>query len=52
MSQKQKDFPLTEMPKGRLFQPNEKLVEQLEKKDYLGKATVCLLPFTLFKLCN
>lgn len=37
---KQKDFPLTEMPKGRLFQPNEKLVEQLEKKDYLGKATV------------
>ncbi|XP_069835438.1 neutrophil cytosol factor 2 [Dendropsophus ebraccatus] len=37
---KQKDFPLIEMPKGRLFQPNEKLVEQLEKKDYLGKATV------------
>ncbi|XP_072275871.1 neutrophil cytosol factor 2 isoform X2 [Pyxicephalus adspersus] len=37
---KQKDFPLVEMPKGRLFQPNEKLVEQLEKKDYLGKAMV------------
>ncbi|XP_044157968.1 neutrophil cytosol factor 2 [Bufo gargarizans] len=37
---KQKDFPPTEMPKGRLFHPNEKLVEQLEKKDYLGKATV------------
>ncbi|XP_073498714.1 neutrophil cytosol factor 2 [Phyllobates terribilis] len=37
---KQKDFPSLEMPKGRLFQPNERLVEQLEKKDYLGKATV------------
>ncbi|XP_075688274.1 neutrophil cytosol factor 2 [Rhinoderma darwinii] len=37
---KQKDFPPIEMPKGRLFHPNERLVEQLEKKDYLGKATV------------
>ncbi|KAM5148489.1 neutrophil cytosol factor 2 [Mantella aurantiaca] len=37
---KQKYFPLIEMPKGRLFHPNERLVEQLEKKDYLGKATV------------
>ncbi|KAM8931036.1 LOW QUALITY PROTEIN: neutrophil cytosol factor 2 [Pelodytes ibericus] len=37
---KQKDFAPVEMPKGRLFQPNEKLVEQLEKKDYLGKALV------------
>ncbi|XP_018430686.1 PREDICTED: neutrophil cytosol factor 2 [Nanorana parkeri] len=37
---KQKDFPLIVMPKGRLFYPNERLVEQLEKKDYLGKATV------------
>ncbi|XP_068098658.1 neutrophil cytosol factor 2 [Hyperolius riggenbachi] len=37
---KQKDFPMAEMPKGRLFHPNERLVEQLEKKDYLGKATV------------
>ncbi|KAM3914303.1 neutrophil cytosol factor 2 [Leptodactylus fuscus] len=37
---KQKDFPPTVMPQGRLFQPNEKLVEQLEKKDFLGKATV------------
>ncbi|KAG8555465.1 hypothetical protein GDO81_017709, partial [Engystomops pustulosus] len=37
---KQKDFPPAEIPKGKLFQPNEKLVEQLEKKDFLGKATV------------
>ncbi|XP_075038347.1 neutrophil cytosol factor 2 [Mixophyes fleayi] len=37
---KQKDFPHIEMPKGRLFQPNERLVEQLEKKDFLGKAMV------------
>ncbi|XP_063795831.1 neutrophil cytosol factor 2 isoform X2 [Pseudophryne corroboree] len=37
---KQKDFPHIEMPKGRLFQANERLVEQLEKKDYLGKALV------------
>ncbi|KAM9324720.1 neutrophil cytosol factor 2 [Gastrophryne carolinensis] len=37
---KQKDFPAAEMPKSRLFYPNERLVEQLEKKDYLGKATV------------
>ncbi|XP_056387841.1 neutrophil cytosol factor 2 [Hyla sarda] len=37
---KQKDFPPIVMPKGRLFQPSERLVEQLEKKDYLGKATV------------
>lgn len=37
---KQKDFPPALMPKGKLFHPNERLVEQLEKKDYLGKATV------------
>ncbi|KAM4023042.1 neutrophil cytosol factor 2 isoform 2-T2 [Anomaloglossus baeobatrachus] len=37
---KQKAFLPFEMPPGRLFQPNERLVEQLEKKDYLGKATV------------
>ncbi|XP_066453555.1 neutrophil cytosol factor 2 [Eleutherodactylus coqui] len=37
---KQKDFLPITMPKGRLFQPSEKFVEQLEKKDYLGKALV------------
>uniref|UniRef100_A0A8C5QGJ7 Neutrophil cytosolic factor 2 n=1 Tax=Leptobrachium leishanense TaxID=445787 RepID=A0A8C5QGJ7_9ANUR len=37
---KQKDFAPVELPKGKLFHPNEKLVEQLEKKDFLGKATV------------
>ncbi|XP_053325838.1 neutrophil cytosol factor 2 [Spea bombifrons] len=37
---KQKDFAPVEMPRGKMFQPNEKLVEQLEKKDYLGKAQV------------
>nr|XP_020650770.1 neutrophil cytosol factor 2 [Pogona vitticeps] len=28
------------IPEGKLFRPNEKQVAQLEKKDYLGKATV------------
>ncbi|XP_074858766.1 neutrophil cytosol factor 2 [Carettochelys insculpta] len=28
------------IPLGKLFRPNEKQVAQLEKKDYLGKATV------------
>ncbi|XP_053549942.1 neutrophil cytosol factor 2 [Bombina bombina] len=37
---KQKDFPPVEIPQGRLFQPSEKMVAQLEKKDYLGKAQV------------
>uniref|UniRef100_A0A8C8RRW7 Neutrophil cytosolic factor 2 n=1 Tax=Pelusios castaneus TaxID=367368 RepID=A0A8C8RRW7_9SAUR len=31
--------PVT-IPMGKLFRPNEKQVAQLEKKDYLGKATV------------
>ncbi|CAH2311327.1 neutrophil cytosol factor 2 [Pelobates cultripes] len=37
---KQKDFPLAQMPKGKMFQPNEKLIEQLDKRDFLGKALV------------
>ncbi|MEE6495906.1 hypothetical protein FKM82_002178 [Ascaphus truei] len=37
---KQKDFAPVEMPQGRMFQPNQRQVEQLEKKDYLGKALV------------
>ncbi|OCT85094.1 hypothetical protein XELAEV_18023258mg [Xenopus laevis] len=37
---KEKVFAAVKIPKGRIFQPNEKLVEQLEKKDYLGKALV------------
>ncbi|NXX15558.1 NCF2 factor, partial [Podargus strigoides] len=32
--------PLVAIPTGKLFRPNEKQVAQLEKKDYLGKATV------------
>ncbi|NXN13921.1 NCF2 factor, partial [Indicator maculatus] len=31
---------LAAIPVGKLFRPNEKQVAQLEKKDYLGKATV------------
>ncbi|KAM4722909.1 neutrophil cytosol factor 2 [Rhinophrynus dorsalis] len=37
---KQKEFAPVEIPRGRIFQPNQRLVEQLEKKDYLGKALV------------
>ncbi|NXJ77168.1 NCF2 factor, partial [Trogon melanurus] len=38
--QKQKLCELVVIPVGKLFRPNEKQVAQLEKKDYLGKATV------------
>ncbi|NWY50987.1 NCF2 factor, partial [Chionis minor] len=38
--QKQKLCELVAIPAGKLFRPNEKQVAQLEKKDYLGKATV------------
>ncbi|NXJ63882.1 NCF2 factor, partial [Rostratula benghalensis] len=38
--QKQKLCDLVAIPTGKLFRPNEKQVAQLEKKDYLGKATV------------
>ncbi|NWX46580.1 NCF2 factor, partial [Steatornis caripensis] len=38
--QKQKLCQLVAIPAGKLFRPNEKQVAQLEKKDYLGKATV------------
>ncbi|XP_075013051.1 neutrophil cytosol factor 2 isoform X2 [Calonectris borealis] len=37
---KQKFCELVAIPAGKLFRPNEKQVAQLEKKDYLGKATV------------
>ncbi|NXR05885.1 NCF2 factor, partial [Semnornis frantzii] len=37
---KQKVYELVAIPAGKLFRPNEKQVAQLEKKDYLGKATV------------
>nr|XP_056700317.1 neutrophil cytosol factor 2 [Euleptes europaea] len=37
---KQRLFELFTIPEGKLFRPNEKQVAQLEKKDYLGKATV------------
>ncbi|NXG48070.1 NCF2 factor, partial [Psilopogon haemacephalus] len=37
---KQKVCELVAIPSGKLFRPNEKQVAQLEKKDYLGKATV------------
>ncbi|NWS13821.1 NCF2 factor, partial [Pachyramphus minor] len=37
---KQKLCELVAVPVGKLFRPNEKQVAQLEKKDYLGKATV------------
>ncbi|XP_060088397.1 neutrophil cytosol factor 2 [Heteronotia binoei] len=37
---KQRLFELITIPEGKLFRPNEKQVAQLEKKDYLGKATV------------
>ncbi|KAB0405158.1 hypothetical protein E2I00_009202 [Balaenoptera physalus] len=37
---KQKLYEPVVIPVGRLFQPNEKQVAQLVKKDYLGKATV------------
>lgn len=37
---KQKLFEPVVIPPGKLFRPNEKQVAQLEKKDYLGKATV------------
>ncbi|XP_007111966.2 neutrophil cytosol factor 2 isoform X1 [Physeter macrocephalus] len=37
---KQKLYEPVVIPAGRLFQPNEKQVAQLVKKDYLGKATV------------
>lgn len=38
--QKQRLFEPITIPEGKLFRPNEKQVAQLEKKDYLGKATV------------
>ncbi|XP_059944496.1 neutrophil cytosol factor 2 isoform X3 [Mesoplodon densirostris] len=38
--EKQKLYEPVVIPVGRLFQPNEKQVAQLVKKDYLGKATV------------
>ncbi|MBN3270434.1 NCF2 factor, partial [Polyodon spathula] len=37
---KHKLFDLVELPMGELFRPNKHHVAQLEKKDYLGKATV------------
>ncbi|XP_004275261.1 neutrophil cytosol factor 2 isoform X1 [Orcinus orca] len=37
---KQKLYEPVVIPVGRLFQPNERQVAQLVKKDYLGKATV------------
>ncbi|XP_008112920.2 neutrophil cytosol factor 2 [Anolis carolinensis] len=37
---KQRFFEPIVIPEGKLFRPNEKHVAQLEKKDYLGKATV------------
>ncbi|KAJ7332334.1 hypothetical protein JRQ81_014514 [Phrynocephalus forsythii] len=37
---KQRCFDPIVIPEGKLFRPNEKQVAQLEKKDYLGKATV------------
>ncbi|XP_066480128.1 neutrophil cytosol factor 2 [Tiliqua scincoides] len=37
---KQKLFEPVVIAEGKLFRPNEKQVAQLEKKDYLGKATV------------
>ncbi|XP_063154506.1 neutrophil cytosol factor 2 [Candoia aspera] len=37
---KQRLFEPIVIPEGKLFRPNEKQVAQLEKKDYLGKATV------------
>ncbi|KAJ8794824.1 hypothetical protein J1605_018817 [Eschrichtius robustus] len=37
---KQKLYEPVVIPVGRLFQPNEKQVAQLVKRDYLGKATV------------
>ncbi|XP_075396612.1 neutrophil cytosol factor 2 [Tenrec ecaudatus] len=37
---KQKLYEPVVIPVGRLFRPNERQVAQLEKKDYLGKATV------------
>ncbi|NWJ09401.1 NCF2 factor, partial [Crypturellus undulatus] len=37
---KQKLYEMVTVPVGKLFRPNEKQVAQLEKKDYLGKATV------------
>ncbi|XP_006025435.1 neutrophil cytosol factor 2 isoform X1 [Alligator sinensis] len=37
---KQNLFEPVVIPLGKLFRPNEKQVAQLEKKDYLGKATV------------
>uniref|UniRef100_A0A8C6B9W2 Neutrophil cytosol factor 2 n=1 Tax=Monodon monoceros TaxID=40151 RepID=A0A8C6B9W2_MONMO len=38
--EKQKLYEPVVIPVGRLFQPNERQVAQLVKKDYLGKATV------------
>ncbi|XP_068930505.1 neutrophil cytosol factor 2 [Petaurus breviceps papuanus] len=37
---KQKLYEPVVIPVGKLFRPNEKQVAQLDKKDYLGKATV------------
>ncbi|XP_044295242.1 neutrophil cytosol factor 2 [Varanus komodoensis] len=37
---KQRLFEPMTIPEGKLFRPNEKQVAQLEKKDFLGKATV------------
>ncbi|XP_026511739.1 neutrophil cytosol factor 2 isoform X3 [Terrapene carolina triunguis] len=38
--EKHRLFEPVAIPPGKLFRPNEKQVAQLEKKDYLGKATV------------
>uniref|UniRef100_A0A4X2KTG7 Neutrophil cytosol factor 2 n=1 Tax=Vombatus ursinus TaxID=29139 RepID=A0A4X2KTG7_VOMUR len=38
--EKQKLYEPVVIPVGKLFRPNEKQVAQLDKKDYLGKATV------------
>lgn len=49
MLQKQNVFEPVVIPLGKLFRPNEKQVAQLEKKDYLGKATVGKSSHTAFK---
>ncbi|XP_045153924.1 neutrophil cytosol factor 2 [Echinops telfairi] len=43
---KQKLYEPVVIPAGRLFRPNERQVAQLEKKDYLGKATSVLVPLS------
>lgn len=47
--QKQKLFKPVEFPSKVLFKPNKNYVAELEKKDYLGKATVILNVMT--RLC-